>query len=75
MERIKIKNDRNEYYLLEVEKNHLDDALDQINMSGDCKFINEEIIFQDPFVIDLIGDDDETVIGKLTHEKSIILQD
>lgn len=72
MERIKIKNEKDEIYLLEVEKHHLDEALDQINMVGNCKFIQEEVAFKEPFCIDVMSEDGEIIIGKLTHEISLI---
>lgn len=75
MERIKIRNEKGECYQLDVELHHLDEALDQINMMGRCEFIDEEIVFKEPFTIDVMADDDETVIGKLTHERSLIQLD
>lgn len=73
MKRFTLKNDRDELFLFEVEPEYLDECFDNINMQGNIKIIDEVASFKDPITIQITGDDDETVVAKLTHEKELLL--
>jgi hypothetical protein len=74
MNTIFFKNDREEYFKLQVfKKESLDGFFDELNLLGEkLTWLNVEPEFDDPIDIEVADRNNVDVIGILTHEASLL---